>query len=263
MASEPTVQTNDPQVKPLAVFSDQKYRNKRSSLFWLGVVLLFLLGVLAYWGYLQFLPRVKAFGPGILWINVKYFIVLFPIVLVLSLWLVIGNWPQKKQTIKVFADKILWMRGNKAAALDWKDIERIYLDFSQSGFLGIKKKPRQILKLTASGFAGMVIDGRFEKFYELVNLVRSFTFPILFEKAQSELNQFGKVGFGTAEIQAAKGLCLQGKIFPFEKVKEFSIKDGWFRLRVENGSIVKEPARRLYNLDVLMKLLEELARAGV
>lgn len=81
--------------KPLATFSDRSDRFNRAVRFWVGLILLLLLSGFVYWLELQFIPRVGKFGPGIIWINAKVFLVLLPIAVVLLLWLVFGNLPRK------------------------------------------------------------------------------------------------------------------------------------------------------------------------
>ena len=122
---------------PIATFSDRSDRFNRALRFWVGLILLLLLGGFVYWLALQFIPRVEKFGPGIIWINAKVFLVLLPITVVLLLWLVFGNLPRKKWLVAVYPEGIQLVHGKQERYIAWQSLESLSMDYSQSRFLGI------------------------------------------------------------------------------------------------------------------------------
>lgn len=243
--------------KPIASFSDRADRFNRALRFWIGLILLLLLGGFVYWLALQFMPRVEKFGPGIIWINAKVFLLLLPIVLVLLLWLVFGSLPRKKWLVAIYPEGIRLMHGKQEEIIAWEALESLSMDYAQSQFLGIRGKPRRKLTLQTTDGESFSLDGqRLDEFESLVRQIREGAFPFLYAQATAALERAGRVSFGEVILLQEGWLQMDSKAIPLKEISSVKLEKGWLKITQKNKQY-KQRADKIANLDVLVKLLSE------
>jgi len=243
--------------KPIASFSDRSDRFNRAVRFWVGLILLLLLSGFVYWIALQFIPRVENFGPGIIWINAKVFLVLLPITVVLLLWLVFGNLPRKKWLVALYPEGIQLVHGKQEKYIAWEALESLSMDYSQSRFLGIGGPARRKLTLKTTDGERFSLDGRrLDEFETLVRQIREGAFPFLYAQATATLERAGRVSFGEITLLQEGWLQIDSKAIPLEEITSLKLEKGWLKITQKNKQL-KQRADQITNIDVLVKLLNE------
>jgi len=243
--------------KPLATFSDRSDRFNRAVRFWVGLILLLLLSGFVYWLALQFIPRVEKFGPGIIWINAKVFLVLLPIAVVLLLWLVFGNLPRKKWLVALYPEGIQIVHGKQEKFIPWEALESLSMDYSQTRFLGIGGSTRKKLILQTVNGERFSLDGkRLDEFEALVRQIREGAFPFLYAQASATLERAGSVSFGEITLLQEGWLQIDHKAVPLAEISSVKLEKGWLKITQKNRQF-KQRADQITNLDVLVKLLSE------
>ena len=243
--------------KPIANFSDRSDRFNRAVRFWVGLILLLLLSGFVYWLALQFIPRVEKFGPGIIWINAKVFLVLLPIAVVLLLWLVFGNLPRKKWLVVLYPEGIQIVHGRQEKSIPWEALESLSMDYSQTRFLGIGGPTRKKLILQTVNGERFSLDGkRLDEFEALVRQIREGAFPFLYAQASATLERAGSVSFGEITLLQEGWLQIDRKAIPLTEISSVKLEKGWLKITQKNRQF-KQRADKITNLDVLVKLLSE------
>jgi len=238
---------------------NREFRIKRNFQFWVSFIVLIALGVLVYWLYQQFLPRIEEFGPAIIWINGKVFLILLPIALILLLWLFFSSFPVKKQSVKISSEGFYLQHGKKEKFYEWEDLESITLDYSQGSFLGIKGQVHKNLILRMHNGTIIKLDERFDEFEGLVREMREQAFPYLYGRAKISLNKTGTADFGVIKLLNEGILEFESKAIPLKEITSVKLENGWLKWTHKNNLRYKQRVERIENLDVLIKLIEEQA----
>lgn len=252
---EKTPQT--PEQNPEAVFVDRRNRRARAWRFVLSMLLVVGMGVIGYYAWVWFSPRVSKYGVSILWINGKIAIILLPFLLYLLFWLLLANIPRRKTTVILSADGIRKKTGKHDLRLRWDSLEFARMHLSRAFFLGIPSRKREQIALSDAVGNRMMLDARMDRFDDLVNLVREKSFPALLTLAQEQLSRGGAVSFGKQVSLEKDTLRIRREALPLNRILSVRVDKGWIKIKTEKKKKFRIRVDKLNNPDVLLHLLDK------
>jgi hypothetical protein len=216
-----------------------------------GMVVTIIIGVWRWWYVMTH------FGPAVLW---RW---LHPI-----LWIAIGLGVlggtglylllhTSQQEIQLSPMGITWKKRRKLSVFCWEDIEKIYITSVQYGILDFAWASKTEVLLQLQEKKRLKISQTFEDIEKLVDTIKHYIYPLMFEKFRKAFNQGEPVQFGPV-VLTSQGVLNGQKAFRWQDIGKIELQKGRLELHAieETGaSKFSFPAHKIPNIDLCLQIL--------
>jgi hypothetical protein len=238
----------------------QTYRIRNAVLIrYLSLSLLGLIGMLVAiiillwrWRYV-----ITHFGPAVLsrWINPV-------IVLVICLGFLggIGLYfllHVSRQEIQLSPMGVTWKKGRSLSIFHWNEIENIYISSIQYGLLDFVWASRTEIVLHLKNGKRKKIDQAFENIEMLVNTMKHYVYPMMFEKFREAFNQGEPMKFGPI-VLTSQGIINGRKALRWQDIAKIQLNRGRLDLHPMEGTQGVKfsfPSHKIPNIDLCLQIL--------
>jgi hypothetical protein len=217
----------------------------------IGMLVTIIIGVWRWWYVMTH------FGPAVLW---RW---LHPI-----LWTAIGLGViggtglylllhTSRQEIQLSPMGITWRKGRNLNISRWVDIENIYITSVQYGILDFAWASRTEIVLHLQKKKRLKISHTFENIERLVDTIKHYVYPLMFEKFRKAFNQGEPVQFGSI-VLTSQGVLNGRKALRWKDISKIELQKGRLELHtIEEAGAAKFsfPAHKIPNIDLCLQIL--------
>jgi hypothetical protein len=217
-----------------------------------GVLVNFIIGFWR-WRYV-----VTHFGPAVLWRWMSPLLwigigLLF--VGSVGLYLLIHA---SRQEIQLSPMGITWKRGRNLSIVRWDEIETIHITSIQYGILNFTWASRTEAVLHDKKGKRLKINQTFEHFDKLVETIKHYVYPLMFEEFRENFNQGKPMKFGPL-ILTSQGVINGRKALPWHEIGKIQLHSGRLDLlptKENYGNKFSIPAHKIPNIDLCVQILQ-------
>jgi hypothetical protein len=105
-----------------------------------------------------------------------------------------------------------------------------------------------------------VLSDRLERAGTLIQSVRERAFAVMYPRLAQAFDGGAAIRFGALTIQRDAGITYRRKALLWEQIAAARVEGGRLALQLKSDPVVKIPAERIVNLDVLLAILELVVR---
>ncbi len=220
----------------------------------MGMVVIFVIG-LWRWRYVM-----THFGPAVLWRWLHpYLWAALGLGLVggMGLYLLLHT---SRQEIQLSPMGITWRKGSKLKISRWDEIENIFITSIHYGILDFIWASRTEVSLQIQKGKLLKISQAFENIEMLVDTMKHYVYPLMFEKFRKAYNRGEPVQFGPITL-TTKGVLNGRKALRWQDIDKIQFHKG--RLELYPIEETREnkfsfPAHKIPNIDLCVQILHYL-----
>ena len=175
------------------------------------------------------------FGPAVLsrWINPLIVLVIGLGVLgSIGLYLLLHG---SRQEIQLSPMGVTWRKGRALRIFRWDEIENIYINSIQYGILDFVWASRTEIVLHLKNGKRLKIDQAFENIEMLVDTMKHYVYPLMFEKFQEAFNQGEPMKFGPI-VLTSQGIINGRKALRWQDIGKIQLNRGRLDLHPIEGT---------------------------
>jgi hypothetical protein len=218
---------------------------------WIGMLVIIIIG---FWRWRYVLTH---FGPAVLWRWLYPFLwSALGLGLVggigLYLLLFVG-----RQEIQLSPMGITWRKGRKLWIFPWGEIENIFITSIRYGILDFAWGRRTEVILQLQKRKRLKISQAFENIETLVETMKHYVYPLMFEKFRNAFNRGEPVQFGPM-ILTTQGILNGRKALRWQDVGKIQLHAGRLDLHPvdgTNGTKFSFPVYKIPNIDLCIQIL--------
>jgi hypothetical protein len=224
------------------------------SLSLLGLVGLIVTIIIGGWRWWVIMTH---FGPAVLWRQIH------PL-----LWIAIGLGfiggaglylllQANRQEIQLSPMGIMWRKGRKLYIFRWTEIENIYITSIQYGIFDFIWANRTEVVLYLRSQKRLKIGQNFENFEKLVDTIKHYIYPLMFDKFRKVFNQGEPIPFGPI-VLSSQGVLNGHKALKWQDIDKIDLQRGRLELYpIEETGVGKLsfPIHKIPNVELCLKIL--------
>jgi hypothetical protein len=225
--------------------------------------LLTLLGTFLSLGILiwQWQQTITNFGPAALlrWIAIPFWAtVLFSLLTVISFTMLRRK---RRRDLQVSNMGLTIQKGKVLESITWDEVVHVHTVLERFGILGITWGNKAEIQLMNSDGRKFKFNQSYERIDELIEEVKHFVYPRMFEKYRLAFNRGEPISFGPL-ILTSDGILNGRKALRWKDLKAIKMESGALKLRpFENseGPRFSIPAHKVPNIDLCIQLINHLS----
>ena len=232
----------------------------RNNVFFISSVLGFLVTFLVGIGRWQF--ALQNYGPAsirnliapVLWF--LFFFMALSIVAFLNLRRFRGV------ELQISPSGLVIQKSKTLESIMWHEVSRIRASFVRYGLFGFAWGRKTELEIFTEEGRRYRFDQSIEAIDTLIELTKSYVYPILFEKYRETFNQGEPLNFGPL-ILTSDGILNSRKALRWKDLGEIRLKEGMLQLQpFENidGPKLSVSAHKIPNIDLCLQLIRHMAQ---
>jgi len=162
-----------------------------------------------------------------------------------------------RQEIQISPEAVTWRKGRNLQVYRWENIRGIYIRAVRYGILDFAwaKKTEVILRLDEG--KRIKINQTFENIEKLMDTIKHYVYPIMFEQFRHEFNRGEPLSFGPL-LLTSQGVLNGRKTLRWQDIGEISVQRGSLQLQPIDGSGNPKfsiPVHKIPNVDLCIQLL--------
>jgi hypothetical protein len=197
------------------------------------------------------------FGPAVVWRWISPFLWVglgFGLLGTIALTLLLRT---NRQEIQISPEAFTWRKGRNLSVHRWEDIQNIFITSIRYGILDFEwaKKTEVILHLDTG--KRIRINQVFENIERLVDTIKKYVYPIMFERFRHKFNNGEPLAFGPL-LLTTQGVLNGRKTLRWQDIGEILVDRGslWLRPIDSSGSSqLSIPTQKIPNIDLCVQLL--------
>jgi hypothetical protein len=238
----------------------QIYRIRSTILLrYLGLALFGLIGMFVFIiiGLLRWQFVIVNFGPAILWRwihPILWAASILGLVGIIGLFLLLHN---ARQEIQLSPMGITWRKGSKLDVIPWDEIKNIFVTSVHYGILDYTWANRTEVVLQLENKRQLKINQAFRDILTLVETLKHYVYPKMFEKFRTAFNQGEPMQFGPI-ILTSQGILNGRKALRWQDIGKIELQRGVLQLKPleeMRGPQFSVPAHKIPNVDLCIQIL--------
>lgn len=152
------------------------------------------------------------------------------------------------------------VQGGKLVRLSWSEVHQFsgHCQFTGRGFYRVLAKRYDLVALDGRR---IVLEHFLTDLERLVAVIRKEMFPILLQRAVTDLVTSKWVSFGCLSLHVDQGIQVLQEVVPWANLARYEVAGGRLLLFCRNGQPLSIECAHIANLDVALFLLERHWRA--
>ncbi len=172
-------------------------------------------------------------------------------------WLAYSNW---NRGVGLY-ERGIAVRSRKGLQIwHWTDIQSIKVSVTRHYTNGIYSGTTHEYTLLDKQNQKLVLSDVFKKVEELAEAIEQGVYPLLYPVAAEEYNNGRMLNFGPVNIDKA-GLQIGKKCFPWNTIKEVSVKQGYLRVAPQGGGLFSGASigvAFIPNMHILLSIINQV-----
>lgn len=222
-----------------------------SILGFVGMLIIVLIG----FGRWQF--ALNNFGPAVIWrwINPIVWIALgLGIIGITGLVFLLRV---GRQEIQLSPEAFTWKKGSSLKVYKWDDFQGIYISSVRYGILDFVWSEKTELGLQLHEGKRLRVSNAFDDIENLLNTVKHYLYPMMFERLKREFNQGEPLSFGPL-LLTTQGVVNGRKPLRWHEIEEVLLEQGYLQIQPSAGSDnpgLSVPVHKIPNVELCIQLL--------
>jgi hypothetical protein len=197
------------------------------------------------------------FGPAVIWRWINPFIWIgigFGFIGGVGLFLLLRS---ARQEIQLSPMGITWRKGRKLQVFRWEDIENVFITSFQYGILDFAWGNRIEILLHLHNGERLKINQVFENIETLMETMKHYAYPRMFEKVRQAFNQGEPTQFGPI-ILTSQGVLNGKRTMRWQEIGKIQLQRGYLQLQPiaeTHGPKFSIPVHKIPNIDLCIQIL--------
>ena len=222
-----------------------------SLLGFIGMLITLIIGLWRWWSIMTH------FGPAVLWRSLQPFLwITIGFVLLGGIGLSLLR-HSKQQEIQLSPMGITWRKGRKLRIYHWEKIKNIFITSFRYGIMEFTWASKTEVILYLQEEKRFKISQSFESIGMLVDTIKHYVYPIMFDRVRVAFNQGQPMHFGPITL-TSQGVLNGKKNLRWEDIGKIELHRGRLSLQamdLASGAKISVPAHKIPDIDLCLQIL--------